>query len=114
MYIEAFIKKELDTIIKFLIWWNYNHEQAPDDFPLELTSHSDWFESYTLFNCEDRQFAVPDEYQLEDFDLDAIRKDLAHQITMPDDLDWDHFLETTIRARIKATAMGVNMVAHDE
>jgi hypothetical protein len=45
-----------------------------------------------------------------DTELDLIRKDLVHQLNIPDELDWDYFLETAIKAKRAADDEGRNMV----
>lgn len=45
-----------------------------------------------------------------DTELDLIRQDLMHQLKIPDDLDWDYFLETAIRAKEAADVEDRNMV----
>jgi hypothetical protein len=42
--------------------------------------------------------------------LDLLRADLVHQLQMPDDLDWDYFVETAERARNAANTEKRNMV----
>ncbi len=34
--------------------------------------------------------------------LDLLRKDLVHQLGIPDDIDWDYFLETATRAKLQS------------
>lgn len=34
--------------------------------------------------------------------LDLLRADLLHQLSIPDELDWDYFLETAQRAKAAA------------
>lgn len=41
--------------------------------------------------------------------VDDFRKDLAHQLKTADDMDWDYFVETALRAQQKANRTGVNM-----
>lgn len=45
-----------------------------------------------------------------DTNLDLIRKDLIHQLGIPDELDWDYFLETARRAKKAADTEERNMV----
>ena len=35
-------------------------------------------------------------------ELDLLRADLVHQLSIPDELDWDYFLETAQRAKDQA------------
>ena len=41
--------------------------------------------------------------------LDKLRQDLRHQLEIPDDIDWDYFLDTAKRALIVANKEGRNM-----
>jgi len=41
--------------------------------------------------------------------LDNLRSDLKHQLSIPDELDWDYFLETTRKAKTSADNEGRNM-----
>lgn len=50
----------------------------------------------------------------QDTELDLLRADLKHQLSMPDEIDWDYFLETAIRAKNAADAEGRNMVKHQD
>ncbi len=34
--------------------------------------------------------------------LDKLRDDLRHQLSIPDELDWDYFLHTANRAKVQA------------
>lgn len=45
--------------------------------------------------------------------LDILRKDLVLQLETPEDLDWDYFLETALKARFIADNANVNMVEHE-
>ncbi len=47
----------------------------------------------------------------DDTELDLIRKDLVHQLGIPDELDWDYFLETAIKAKVAADVENRNMVS---
>ena len=40
--------------------------------------------------------------------LDMLRADLLHQLNIPDELDWDYFLETAQRAKDAADKEGRN------
>jgi len=42
-------------------------------------------------------------------ELDLLRADLQHQLNIPDELDWDYFLETALRAKAAADKEGRNM-----
>ncbi|AMJ98570.1 hypothetical protein AVL55_10540 [Alteromonas macleodii] len=44
-----------------------------------------------------------------DCSLDQIRADLKHQLSMPDELDWEYFLATAVRAKQKADLEKRNM-----
>lgn len=35
-------------------------------------------------------------------ELDRIRQDLKHQLSIPEELDWDYFLDTAKRAKAQA------------
>lgn len=110
MHIQEFFNGELDRLIKFLVYWNYQHSINPEVFPLVMAegNEGEWDNAFEVFDpsCEEDQ--VPVEYQLEEVELDAIRKDLVHQLSIPDDLDWGYFIETTIRAKIRADCEGLN------
>lgn len=41
--------------------------------------------------------------------VDDFRKDLTHQLKTADDMDWDYFVETALRAQQEASRTGVNM-----
>ncbi len=43
-------------------------------------------------------------------ELDDLRADLFHQLGIPDELDWDYFLETAQRAKAAADKEKRNMV----
>lgn len=45
----------------------------------------------------------------EDFSLDNIRSDVKHQLSIPDEIDWDHLLDTTARGKARADFEGRNM-----
>jgi hypothetical protein len=47
------------------------------------------------------------------FSVDDIRKDLIFQLETPEDLDWDYFLETAMRAKTQADMEMVNMVEYE-
>lgn len=40
--------------------------------------------------------------------LDTLRADLAFQLQSPEDLDWDYFLETAVKAKVVSDRMGLN------
>jgi len=42
-------------------------------------------------------------------ELDDLRSDLVHQLGIPDELDWDYFLETAQRAKVAADQENRNM-----
>lgn len=42
-------------------------------------------------------------------DLFSLRQDLKFQLGTIDDLDWDYFLETAMRAKLLADEVGINM-----
>tara|TARA_R110002094_G_scaffold101364_1_gene101266 strand:+ start:543 stop:863 length:321 start_codon:yes stop_codon:yes gene_type:complete len=42
--------------------------------------------------------------------VDCYRKDLKHQLSMPDELDWDYLVATAKKAQAEANRTGVNMV----
>ncbi len=42
--------------------------------------------------------------------LDKLRTDLAFQLKTPEDLDWDYFLETALKAKLTADNANINMV----
>lgn len=46
--------------------------------------------------------------------LDDIKKDLVFQLGTIDDLDWDYFLETAIRAKLQADREGINKPELDQ
>ena len=46
-----------------------------------------------------------------DTELDLLRKDLLHQLGIPDELDWDYFLETAMKAKAAADVENRNMVS---
>lgn len=48
--------------------------------------------------------------QNQDTELDMLRKDLVHQLGIPDELDWDYFLETAKRAKSAADKEKRNMI----
>lgn len=108
MNITELFNKEIDRLISFCIWYTYNSDKNPSDFPDEMND-ADFHEQLAMFNPADDLFSVPKSYQFEQFDLDQIRADLKHQLSIPDEIDWDYFLETTIRAKIKADATNKNM-----
>jgi len=41
-------------------------------------------------------------------DHNLIRQDLIFQLGMPEDLDWDYFLETSVRGKLSADLSGSN------
>lgn len=43
-------------------------------------------------------------------DLSSLRKDLKFQLGTIDDLDWDYFLELTLKAKFSADSSNINMV----
>jgi len=45
----------------------------------------------------------------ESFSLDDIRADVKGQLEIPDDLDWDYFVETAVRAKHQADKENRNM-----
>ena len=58
------------------------------------------------FNCKYEDLFTG---TIEDFEnlqcqtnLDLLRKDLIHQLNIPEELDWDYFLETAVRAQKQA------------
>lgn len=77
-------------------------------------SDADFHEQLAMFKQNNDLFDVPTSYQFEHFDLDQIRADLKHQLSIPDEIDWDYFLETTIRAKIKADATNKNMTLDEK
>ncbi|MCY9864976.1 hypothetical protein OTK49_20890 [Vibrio coralliirubri] len=109
MNLEDFIYREVNKLIKFMVWWNYKVSIKEDGFSSSEMSTEDWLEQYVFFSQDEQIFDVPEGFQLEDFEIDSIRSDLMFQLKTPEDLDWDYFLETSIRAKIKADATGVNM-----
>ena len=69
-------------------------------------------EGEICWKCQDNIVASNDEIVGDvDTELDLIRKDLVHQLKIPDELDWDYFLETTIKAKRAADDEGRNMVS---
>jgi hypothetical protein len=46
--------------------------------------------------------------------LDDIKKDLVFQLGSIDDLDWDYFLETAVRAKLQADHEGINKPEFDQ
>lgn len=42
--------------------------------------------------------------------LDKLRSDLVFQLKTPEDLDWDYFLETALKAKLTADNTNINMV----
>lgn len=46
--------------------------------------------------------------------LDDIKKDLVFQLGTIDDLDWDYFLETAVRAKLQADHEGINKPELDQ
>lgn len=44
----------------------------------------------------------------EDSSLEELRSDLSHQLSIPDDLDWDYFLITALRAKRRADVDNIN------
>lgn len=45
----------------------------------------------------------------EDFPLDNIRSDVKHQVSIPDEIDWDHLLDTAARGKVRADFEKRNM-----
>ncbi|MBJ7266360.1 hypothetical protein [Idiomarina abyssalis] len=43
-----------------------------------------------------------------------LRADLTFQLGMPEDLDWDYFVETAIRAKLASDEEGVNKPWQEE
>jgi hypothetical protein len=60
---------------------------------------------------EDQDIQWTNKLILADSDLDLLRKDLVHQLSIPDELDWDYFLETAQRAKAAADNEGRNMLS---
>lgn len=108
MQLEDFLLHEVNRLVKFMVWWGYSSTQDPDGFPVEMDS-VDWVEQLAMFDPDSEACQVPSSYQFEEHELDAIRSDLLFQLKTPDDLDWNYFLETAIRAKLKADATGTNM-----
>ena len=46
---------------------------------------------------------------LQETELDLLRKDLAHQLSIPDELDWDYFVEVAKKAKAAANKENHNM-----
>ena len=44
-------------------------------------------------------------------ELDALRSDLQFQLQTPDELDWDYFLETAVKAKYAADKEGRNFTS---
>lgn len=42
--------------------------------------------------------------------LEKLRTDLAFQLKTADELDWDYFLETALKAKFSADSDNINMV----
>lgn len=64
--------------------------------------------------CLDRTSTIASNVEVmsdTDTELDWIRKDLVHQLNIPDELDWDYFLETAIKAKAAADDEDRNMVS---
>ncbi|MGI2916303.1 hypothetical protein [Vibrio parahaemolyticus] len=50
----------------------------------------------------------------EDFPLDNIRSDVKHQVSIPDEIDWDHLLDTAARGKVRADFEKRNMTTDFE
>lgn len=46
--------------------------------------------------------------------LDELRADLVHQLGIPDELDWDYFVETAMLARKAANKENRNMTPEEK
>lgn len=103
--------------------WNINLETLRTAYPAPVKLSDDLKTIYILSGEKGKEGEVVNEFVLwenigaltatthfanEDFDLDALRSDLIHQLKIPDEIDWDYFLETALRARSRAEIEGRN------
>ena len=66
-----------------------------------------------LLSTMERIAETPEASAITKTELDLLRIDLEHQLGIPDELDWDYFLETAKRAKVAADAEGRNMTLHE-
>lgn len=103
--------------------WNINLKTLRTAYPAPTKVSADQKTIYILSREKGKEGEVVNEFVLwesiaslnainhfanENFDLDSLRSDLIHQLKIPDEIDWDYFLETALRARSRAEIEGRN------